>query len=70
MRQPLFYTLLATPISSSAAQPSPSNVVVPPGQPTHKGDPGNFEIIGNSLVSAQQVRVEVFSVSLSLTIFV
>jgi len=27
----------------------------PPGQPGHKGQPGTFEIIGNTLVSAQQV---------------
>ena len=27
----------------------------PPNQPAHKGRPGEFEIIGNTLVSAQQV---------------
>jgi hypothetical protein len=59
MKQPLFYTLLATPISDSVVQPSPSTIASPPGQPVHKGDPGKFEIIGNSLVSAQQVRVDI-----------
>lgn len=32
-----------------------SKVVTPPGQPTQTGKPGTFEIIGDSLVSAQQV---------------
>ncbi len=29
--------------------------IFPPNQPAHKGRPGEFEIIGNTLVSAQQV---------------
>ena len=63
MKQPLFYTLVVNPIGSSLTQPSPSTTVSPPGQPVHKGDPGTFEIIGNSLVSAQQVRLECFFAS-------
>jgi len=63
MKQPLFYTLLAAPISDSSVAPSRSIIVPTPGQPTYKGDPGKFEIVGNSLVSAQQVRDGMFLVS-------
>ncbi|KDR81169.1 hypothetical protein GALMADRAFT_265004 [Galerina marginata CBS 339.88] len=31
------------------------SIVSTPGQPEHKGDPGKFEIVGNSLVSSQQI---------------
>ena len=37
----------------SLAQSVPT--IPPPGQPLHSGPAGTFEIIGNSLVSAQQV---------------
>ena len=79
MRQPLFYTLLATPIRAPfATQPSPTpstiqlEVASPPGQPVYKGDPGKFEIIGNTIVSAQQVGVDIIlglSLQLVLQIF-
>jgi len=29
-----------------------------PGQPIHKGDPGTFEIIPDTLISSQQVKFD------------
>lgn len=60
MKQSLLYALLATPIRTF----SQSSSIPPPGQPVHQGSPGTFEIIGNSLVSAQQVSSETFASSL------
>lgn len=34
-----------------------ADILPPPGQPTRVGTIGSFEIIGQSLVSAQQVRI-------------
>ncbi|KAF9473141.1 copper radical oxidase [Pholiota conissans] len=45
--------ILFSPISSALSLP----VASPPGQPTHKGDAGTFEVIPDTIISAQQVFV-------------
>ncbi|KAF8893528.1 copper radical oxidase [Infundibulicybe gibba] len=50
--KPLVGLYLATNLASIHAQ---STTAPAPGQPAHSGTPGTFEIIGNSLVSAQQM---------------
>ncbi|KAJ3512328.1 hypothetical protein NLJ89_g3581 [Agrocybe chaxingu] len=52
MRRPLYLPIAAAAIGTAAQKVS---FVTPPGQPTHKGNPGAFELIGNTIVSAQQI---------------
>jgi hypothetical protein len=55
--QAVLHTLAALAVSASVAgSASAQPTIPPPGQPSRKGTIGSFEIIGNSLVSAQQVR--------------
>ncbi|KAF8070115.1 glyoxal oxidase [Lyophyllum atratum] len=47
--------LLAMPMLAALTLGQSTATIPPPGQPSHSGVPGQFEIIGNSLVSAQQL---------------
>lgn len=52
MRHHIYLTALILPLAI-AQSPSP----IPfPGQPTHKGETGKFELLENSIVSSQQVK--------------
>ncbi|KAF8629225.1 hypothetical protein AX17_005808 [Amanita inopinata Kibby_2008] len=42
-------------IAAFAARTNAQSTLPPPGQPSKPGNPGHFEIIGQSLVSAQQI---------------
>jgi hypothetical protein len=47
-------SVLAQPTTLADGAPTPT-ILSPPGQPSFTGTLGGFEIVGNSLVSAQQV---------------
>lgn len=53
-------TLLQLLVASTMAAPTLAQsapTIPPPGQPLHTGAVGQFEIIGNTLVSSQQVSI-------------
>lgn len=52
---PASLALLLAYLSNVLAQSASPTIISPPGQPSSTGAIGDFEIIGNSVVSAQQV---------------
>ena len=52
-----FFRELATPLVIAAT--ALAQTIPPPGQPLQKGSVGEFELVGDSVVSAQQVRISI-----------
>ncbi|KAF4610671.1 hypothetical protein D9613_007314 [Agrocybe pediades] len=49
------YLTALTAITTPVAFGQNGSVSPPPGQPTHKGDPGKFELLNDTIVSSQQI---------------